>query len=50
VLAGVSGRPAAVPDGGCLARLAGMGLAQMLPGERYGVTEAGRARHAAEVG
>jgi len=49
VLARDSGRPAGLKDGPCLARLAGMGLAETRPDGRYHVTPPGRARHASEI-
>jgi hypothetical protein len=49
VLSGPTGRPAGLKDGGCLERLAGMGLAERRTDGRWGITEAGRRRHAAEV-
>lgn len=49
VLSAGMGRPGGLKDGPCLERLAGMGLARAIPGERFAVTEAGRDRHASEV-
>lgn len=49
VLAGATGRPDGLKDGPCLARLAGMGLAQRREDGRFALTEAGIARHAREV-
>jgi DNA-binding transcriptional regulator PaaX len=48
-LAGPLGRPDGLKDGPCLARLAERGLARRRLDGRYELTEAGRARHAAEV-
>ncbi len=48
-LAGTLGRPDGLKDGPCLARLAGMGLAQRRPDGRFALTEAGTARHAQDV-
>jgi len=41
-------RPAGLKDGPCLERLAGMGFA-ILTGGRFHATDAGRARHSAEI-
>ena len=49
VLSGALGRPGGMKDGPCLQRLAGMGFAREMADGRFAVTEAGRARHAAEV-
>jgi len=50
VLAGRLGRPDGLKDGPCLARLAAMGLVRRRAADgRYEITEAGRARHAAEI-
>jgi hypothetical protein len=49
VLAGPAGRPPALKDGPCLVRLAGMGLAAERADGRFGITDAGVARHQAEV-
>ncbi|MFC0385240.1 hypothetical protein [Muricoccus vinaceus] len=42
-------RPAGLPDEACLRRLSGMGMAAEVPPGRFAMTEAGSARHAAEV-
>ena len=44
------GRPDGLKDGPCLARLAGEGLAYRRADGRYALSEAGRARHAREIG
>jgi len=49
VLSGPIGRPMAMKDGQCLARLAEMGCAEIRLDGRYGATERGRWRHAQEV-
>lgn len=49
VLAGPAGRPAGLSDGPCLDRLAGLGLACVREGSRYGLTGAGNARHDSEI-
>jgi hypothetical protein len=49
VLAGDAGRPPALKDGGCLERLAAMGLAAPRADGRYTLTEAGVERHAREI-
>lgn len=49
VLAGPAGRPLNVPDGACIERLCGMGLAALRPDGRATVTEAGDARHTTEI-
>ncbi len=49
VLCGAPGRPAGLKDGLCLERLATMGLTVLREDGRYGVTEAGRARHDTEI-
>ena len=53
VLAGAHGRPDGLADGlkdgGCLHRLAGMGLVALRPDGRFGTTAAGAARHHTEV-
>ncbi|HEX2941374.1 MAG TPA: hypothetical protein VHO91_10025 [Rhodopila sp.] len=49
LLAGESGRPANVPDGACLRRLADMGLCEHGPGGRFFLSRAGRVRHATEI-
>jgi len=50
VLAGSAGRPGDLKDAGCLRRLADMGLAEPSAGpgagDRFGLTQAGRDRHA----
>lgn len=43
------GRPPGLKDGPCLKRLAGMGLAAERQDGRFTITEAGGARHAAEI-
>ena len=43
------GRPGGLKDGPCLLRLSAMGLAAECCG-RFHATEAGRARHMAEIG
>jgi len=50
LLCGDPGRPAGLKDGPCLERLSAMGLAQMRPDGRFEATEAGKARHALEIG
>jgi len=49
VLAGDVGRPPALKDGGCLERLAAMGLAAPREDGRFALTEAGGERHAREI-
>jgi len=49
VQSGALGRPAGLKDGPCLLRLAGMGLAEARADGRFGLTDAGRGRHAREV-
>jgi hypothetical protein len=49
VLAGAIGRPDGLKDGPCLHRLEGLGLVRQRADSRFEITEAGRARHAAEV-
>jgi len=49
VLCGAAGRPPALKDGPCLERLEGMGLARKREDGRFAITEAGKARHEAEV-
>ncbi len=49
ILAGPAGRPPALKDGACLARLLGMGLAAMRPDGRYSITKAGEHRHDTEI-
>ncbi|MDE2197558.1 MAG: hypothetical protein KGJ41_00940 [Rhodospirillales bacterium] len=49
LLSGGQGRPPALKDGACLARLAGMGFARQRGDGRFELTAAGRARHASEV-
>ena len=49
VLAGDAGRPPALKDGGCLQRLAAMGLAEQHADGRFALTEAGRERHTREI-
>ena len=48
-LAGGGGRPPELKDLPCLERLHGMDLATLRDDGRYGITEAGRRRHAAEI-
>jgi hypothetical protein len=48
-LAGGTGRPADVPDGACLRRLARLGLCESRADGRFGLTHAGAVRHGAEV-
>jgi hypothetical protein len=48
-LAGPTGRPPGTKDAGCLARLAGMGLATQYPDGHCIIMPAGIARHATEV-
>jgi hypothetical protein len=43
------GRPPGLKDGGCLQRLASMGLALQRADRRYEITLDGRARHRSEV-
>jgi hypothetical protein len=49
VLSGACGRPPRLQDGGCLARLAAMGLAAEREDGRYAITGAGSGRHARDV-
>ncbi len=49
VLAGAAGRPPALKDGACLARLEGMGLASRRADGRYATTGAGEHRHDTEI-
>lgn len=49
VLVEPHGRPPELKDQPCLARLEGMGLAVQREDGRYAITEAGRARHDAEI-
>ncbi|WP_428390630.1 hypothetical protein [Lichenicoccus sp.] len=49
ILAGAGGRPPEPKDLPCLRRLDEMGLAEQREDGRYGITQAGRARHASEV-
>ena len=49
LLATSDGRPSALKDGPCLARLTGMGLARLRADGRYELTDAGRARHMTEI-
>jgi len=49
VLAAGAGRPETGMDAACLARLIGLGLAASRPDGRIAATEAGTARHAADV-
>jgi len=48
-LASADGRPPGLQDHPCLRRLSEMGLAAAGPDDRYRITDAGRARHAAEI-
>jgi hypothetical protein len=48
-LCGPAGRPPGLKDAPCLARLAGMALAQMRPDGRWQITATGEARHRQEV-
>jgi len=48
-LAGPAGRPANVPDGACLRRLAVMGLCLHGSDGRFTLNPAGRARHGSEI-
>jgi hypothetical protein len=48
-LAGGAGRPADLPDGACLRRLAALGFVASRADGRFVVTDAGLARHASEV-
>lgn len=48
-LVAAHGRPPGLKDGPCLERLTGMGLACTREDGRFEITEAGRARHAAEI-
>ena len=48
-LCGALGRPAGQKDGGCLGRLASMGLAERRTNGRYEITLVGLARHGQEV-
>lgn len=48
-LAGRAGRPADVPDGACLRRLAAMGLCEPQAERRFRLNHAGELRHRAEV-
>jgi hypothetical protein len=49
MLAGTIGRPDGLLDGGCLHRLAGMGLTVLREDARFTATAAGVERHATEV-
>jgi len=49
VLSEEGGRPDGLKDGPCLHRLAGMGFAVARADGRFGVTAAGRGRHASEI-
>jgi hypothetical protein len=49
MLAGDVGRPPEPKDRPCLERLGGMGLATQRADGRYGITDAGRVRHASEI-
>ncbi len=48
-LAGALGRPPGLKDGPCLVRLAEDGLAANREDGRFVLTQAGQARHAAEI-
>jgi hypothetical protein len=48
-LSGAAGRPPGLKDGRCLERLCAMGLVRLRADGRWGLTEAGAARHAAEI-
>ena len=48
-LAGPGGRPPELKDLPCLRRLDTMGLAEQRDDGRYGITQAGRTRHASEI-
>jgi hypothetical protein len=48
-LAGPAGRPTGLADVPCLNRLAAKGLAQVDENGRFQVTQAGLARHSAEI-
>jgi hypothetical protein len=48
-LSGDAGRPGHVADGGCLRRLAAMGLCIASTDGRFQITEAGLKRHAVEI-
>ncbi len=50
-LCGPPGRPSGLKDGPCLERLSGMGFAILIGGRdgRFHATDAGRARHDAEI-
>ncbi len=48
-LCGLAGRPPGMKDGPCLQRLCDMGLAEPRTDGRYGITGAGRLRHASEI-
>lgn len=48
-LAGSAGRPANVPDGPCLVRLAAMGLCHQGSDRRFAISQDGTQRHAIEV-
>jgi hypothetical protein len=49
ILAGAVGRPPALKDGACLARLQAMGFAALRPDGRYRATEQGTQRHGQEI-
>lgn len=49
ILAGTAGRPPALKDGACLARLETMGFADRSQDGRYMTTEDGEKRHRAEI-
>lgn len=49
MLSGEAGRPPALKDGPCLARLETMGLALRRPDGRFTLTDAGAERHAREI-
>lgn len=48
-LCGPAGRPNGLKDGACLMRLARKGMARQRDDDRFEITPAGRARHAAEI-
>jgi hypothetical protein len=48
-LVGRIGRPDGLKDGPCLERLQGLGLARLRSDGRFEITEAGTARHGAEI-
>jgi hypothetical protein len=48
-LSGAAGRPPGLKDGRCLERLCAMGFVRRRADGRWGLTEAGAARHGAEI-